>query len=71
MNDAERFHAATDPIPARMNKLTTTIMHWVAAGMLAWAAWETWGLTGCLWIGGGALFVEACCRTIVSKAAKP
>ena len=54
-----------------MNKLITMIMRWVATGMLAWAAWETWGLAGCLWIGGGALFVEAFCRTIVSKDAKP
>ena len=54
-----------------MNKLTTTIMGWAGAGILAWAAWETWGLTGCLWIGGSALFVEAFCRTIVSKDAKP
>ena len=56
---------------AGMNKLTTTIMGWVGAGLLAWAAWETWGLTGCLWIGGGVLWVEVLCRRVAAKVAKP
>ena len=54
-----------------MNKLTTTIMGWVGAGLLAWAAWETWGLTGCLWIGGSVLWVEALCRGYGARVAKP
>ena len=54
-----------------MNRPTTTIMSWVGAGLLAWAAWETWGLTGCLWIGGSVLWVEVLCRRVAAKITKP
>ena len=45
-------------------------MGWVGAGMLAWAAWETWGLTGCLWIGGSVLWVETLCRRATPRRSR-
>ena len=55
----------------RRKNLITTLVGYLGAGMLAWAAWETWGLTGYLWIGGGVLWVEVLCRRVATKVTKP